>query len=239
MKKIFLHIITIILIALICLCGYKLFEISEEYIEEEKIEKEVSAYSPKDDVAKDISETEGNQHIIDLQNEINKDIVGWINIPNTKIDYPFVIATDNDFYLRRDLHGKKAVAGTIFMDFRCNRDFTGFNNIIYGHNMKNSSMFSELELFADEDFFEANQFGTLFLKNNTYTLKFFAYMIVKSNDKVIYNTSVKQDELFKYVKKAAQNYREPIMEGNVVILSTCSYQASDARIILLADLILE
>ncbi|MCL2775294.1 MAG: class B sortase [Oscillospiraceae bacterium] len=183
-----------------------------------------------------------NQSIIDLQDNVNKDIVGWINIPNTHIDYPFVISKDDNDYLRRDLHGNYALSGTVFMDYRCSKDFTDFNTIIYGHNMKNNSMFGDLTLFADEGFFNSNRTGTIFLADRVYTLEFFAYMTVNANDKIIYNTAYtpeQRGEYFEYVKKAARNYIDidNINNANILTLSTCSYQFDGARAVLLAAII--
>ena len=175
-----------------------------------------------------------NQSIVDLQSDVNHDIIGWLTIPNTRIDYPFVIAGDNDFYLRRDVHRKLAAAGSIFMDYRCPGDLTGFNTVIYGHNMKNGSMFGSLRLFADPSFFDSNVSGVLFVKDNTYLLEIFAYMVVRADDNIIYDPSADCEEFFEYVKDNARQYREPSVRGNVVTLSTCAYEYDGARMVLLA-----
>lgn len=251
----------ILLTAVICLCGYKLWEMSERYVHEEQINKKIASYRPPDiQQTKKTSEEESdetiseepeepdknlpglqpNKFVTDLRNEVNSDIVGWIRIPGTRIDYPFVQARDNNYYLRRDVFGGYALAGTIFMDYRCPKDFTGFNTIIYGHNMNNGSMFGDLCLFDDEGFFEDNRFGTIFLEDKTYKLEFFACMIVKEDDVIIYNpyaTPENSDEFLEYVKRFARNYREPETENteNIATLSTCSYDGS-VRIVLLANI---
>jgi len=267
------------LTAAICISGYKLWEISEQYIREAQVKDSVLKYRPAENTASAEAEpntaaespehsnggaagkkNKNNRFITDLQNDVNKDIIGWITIPNTKIDYPFVISKDNDFYLRRDLYGNRAAAGTLFADYRCAPDFSDFNTIIYGHTMKNGSMFGELKLFAEEGFFESNRFGTIFLKDGTYTIEFFAYMVVRADDNIIYGISAagaERREFFDYVKKYALNYREPDakqalpadadvnvsdninscnIDSNIVTLSTCSYQYDGARIVLLAVL---
>ena len=233
MKRIFKHFSIIVLTAVICLSAYKLWDINERYVREAQIKNMLSGYRPAITGA-----IKHNQFITELQREVSNDIVGWITIPGTKIDYAFAKTEDNDFYLKRDLYGNYAEAGSIFMDYRCSKDFTDFNTIIYGHNMKNSSMFGDLRLFADEGFFESNLYGTVYLEDGTYTLEFFAYMIVRSDDEVIYNVSAERGEFYEYVKKYARNYREPKRDGRVVTLSTCSYDFNNARIVLLANLIL-
>lgn len=251
----------ILLTAVIFLCGCQLWKMSERYVREEQIKKKIDDYRPADiivqtnktnktDKTKEESpslmpESQVNQFITDLQNEVNKDIAGWINIPETNIDYPFVKAADNDYYLRRDIFGNYALAGTIFMDYRCDENFTGFNTIIYGHNMNNGSMFGDLALFGDGGFFEENRTGTIYLKDKTYTLEFFAYMITGEDDVIIYNQYaapeeggsefLEYSEYFEYVERFARNYREPYKKNNIVTLSTCTYDGG-ARIVLLANI---
>jgi len=178
-----------------------------------------------------------NQSIVDLQYDVNTDIVGWLTIPNTRIDYPFVIAEDNDFYLQRNIYKQQAVAGSIFMDYRCTRDFTDFNTVIYGHNMKNRSMFGDLRLFADPGFFESNTSGTIFVKDNTYKLEIFAYMVIRSDDKLIYDPSADREQLMEYAREYTRRYREPAASGNVVTLSTCAYDYDGARMVLLGVIV--
>jgi len=179
-------------------------------------------------------EHSGNRFVYDLQNEVNKNIAGWLVIPGTNIDYAFARAADNDFYLKRDLYGDNSAAGSLFMDFRCIEDFSDSNTIIYGHNMKNRSMFGDLRLFSDEAFFETNLLGTVFLNDDTYTLEFFAYMVVKDDDIIIYDPAADQSEFIEYVKKNARQYREPATISAIVTLSTCSYESDGARMVLLA-----
>ena len=238
------------LIAAICLSGYNLWSISDRYVQEAQIKDDLSKYRPATLTAaaaskppegfptKKIEETEEivNIQIKDLQNDVNNDIVGWMDIPDTRIDYPFVITDDNNYYLRRDLYGKQAAAGSLFMDYRCDKDFNNFNTIIYGHNMKNGSMFGDLKLFADEWFFESNTRGTVALRDKTYTAEFFAYMVIRADDNLIFDTSAERGEFFAHIKKNARHYREPDMDGRVLTLSTCSYEFNDARIVLLANL---
>jgi len=253
-------IVIIVLTAVICISGYQLWKMSERYVHEARVKESLLKYrlseiltDPaipaaefKEDGVFNIqakpTETIINQFVINMQNEINTDIIGWLTVPDTKIDYPFVTALDNDYYLRRDVFGNHALSGTLYMDYRCSKDFSGFNSIIYGHNMKNGSMFGELNLFGEKSFFDENKYGTVFLKDHTYTLEFFAYIIVKSNDEMIYDpciSSENQDGYFEYIKNNARNYREPSktdQQIKIATLSTClnSSGSNDKRIVLLA-----
>ncbi|MCL1808494.1 MAG: class B sortase [Clostridiales bacterium] len=223
----------------ICLCGHQLWKITDQYAKEAQIKDEMAKFLPEVEAAEaepalNDETPKGNQWIADMQGDVNSDIAGWLKIPETQIDYPFVQAADNNYYLRRDLHGKYAAAGSIFMDYRNKEDFTSFNTIIYGHYMKNNSMFGSLIFFADEWFFKSNPTGTAYLKDNTYSLEFFAYMVIRADDEIVYSTDMDKNRFFEYVKQNSRNYREPQTQGNVVTLSTCSYEFDDARIVLLA-----
>ena len=81
--------------------------------------------------------------------KINPDIVGWIHIPGTGIDYPIVQAKDNTKYLHRTFRGKDSHVGAIFLDALCATDFSSFNSIVYGHNLKNGEMFGHLKKLYD------------------------------------------------------------------------------------------
>ena len=175
-----------------------------------------------------------NQNIVDLQNEVNADIIGWLTIPDTNIDYPVVLADDNDYYLNRDIYGNQAKGGSLFMDYRCAPNFSAPNTVIYGHNMKNRSMFGDLRKFADSGFFDSNVSGTLYVKDNTYSLDIFAYMVVRADDVIIYDPYAERNIFDEYVGKKARRYRGPQGPGNIVTLSTCAYEFKDARMILLA-----
>ena len=176
-----------------------------------------------------------NQSIIDLQAKY-ANAIGWVFVPNTKIDYPFVWYKNNDYYLHRNINGKAAKAGTIFMDYRCKKDFTSENTIIYGHNMKNDSMFATLKYFNSKKFFDENRYGTIHLANRNLTLEFFAYMLIDpSTEKEIYKVEL-NDTYFEYVRKNARYYRDLGLTENdrIVTLSTCAYEFNDARMVVLA-----
>ena len=73
---------------------------------------------------------------------MNKDIVAWIKVPGTKVSYPIVQGKDNSTYLHRTFHKKYNPSGCIFLDYKCKKDFMSDNNVIYGHHMRDGSMFA-------------------------------------------------------------------------------------------------
>ena len=83
----------------------------------------------------------------------NPDTVGWIILPDSKINYPIVKSKDNTEYLTSTFDGQTANSGAIFLDMYCASDFSSDNSIIYGHNMKNGSMFRALNNMTDKEYF--------------------------------------------------------------------------------------
>jgi len=94
--------------------------------------------------------------ILDLEalQEVNPDVLGWIWIPGTELSYPLLQGEDNDFYLEYTWDRNPNVGGSIYMDHRCAPDLTSDNTIIYGHRMRNGSMFAALKYYKDQDFWQ-------------------------------------------------------------------------------------
>ena len=84
----------------------------------------------------------------------NKDVIGWLYCPDTVINYPVVQGENNDQYLRKDLDGKYLVSGTLFADYRNGALGEDANYIIYGHNMKNGTMFSLLAKYKQQSYYD-------------------------------------------------------------------------------------
>ena len=81
----------------------------------------------------------------------NEDIIGWIDIPAVEISYPLVQGEDNEFYLHRGIDKEYLFAGCVFLDAACDRELQNYNSIIYGHNMRNGSMFARLKEFLSAE----------------------------------------------------------------------------------------
>lgn len=87
---------------------------------------------------------------------LNPDILAWVHFENMDISYPVVQGEDNDFYLHHNFYKEQNTCGCIFMDTDAPSDFSGYNTFIYGHNMKNKSMFARLNQFSEQDFYQEN-----------------------------------------------------------------------------------
>lgn len=90
----------------------------------------------------------------------NNDVIGWITVDGTPIDYPILMSgydKEEDFYINHDFNAKSYKAGSIYVQRDNSNDFTDFNTVIYGHNMMNGSMFGTLKKFRNKDFFNTNR----------------------------------------------------------------------------------
>lgn len=113
---------------------------------ETKDHKEETQYSSK------VSNNEATRSDIEKLYDINPDFAGILSIPSLGLTYPVVQGTDNEKYLHYTFEGRKNPAGCLFMDHKNNRSFTDDNTVVYGHNMKDGSMFGSLKRFIKEDF---------------------------------------------------------------------------------------
>lgn len=161
----------------------------------------------------------------------NPDIYAWIYIPNTNIDYPILQhPSDDNYYLEHNLDGSKGYPGCIYTQSLNSKDFTDFNTVIYGHNMKNGSMFKTLHSFENPEFFEQNQYAYIYTENGP--LVYHIYAAYETDNSHILNTNdfTTEDGIQAYLDKAYAgkswngNYREGVeisTQNRIITLSTC------------------
>ncbi len=170
--------------------------------------------------------------------EINEDFVGWIRIPDTTVNYPIVQGQDNKYYLRRLFTREWNNSGCLFLDYRVNRDFSSRHSIIYGHHMQNDTMFSCLTNYSDQAYYDAHP--TIYLVTPTENLEISVlsgYVSVTDLDPWQLTFS-SDDELQRWLDTTVSRSRfkstvTPTVEDRIITLSTCSYEYSDARFILI------
>lgn len=232
------NFITICLVLVICICGYRIYDKFHEYQKSDAIyadlrkEKEASLNKKNNNLDLNNKTNSKSENTIDLSS-INKDFVCWINIENTNIDYPVVQGKDNSYYLRRDIYGNYLLSGTTFLDYR-NDYNNGKNLIIYGHNMKNSTMFSQLEKFKEESFFNSNPTITLTSKDGERYYEVFAVLLVKKDYDYRVPNFNNNDEYNKFLNKIVDDSmfkpkNKPAISDKILTLTTCSYEFNDAR----------
>lgn len=175
----------------------------------------------------------------DALTEINEETVGWIRIPDTNIDYPIVQTDNNDTYLHTGFQGEKSQAGTIFLDCDSEADFSGWNNILYGHHMKNGSMFKHLIQFKDEDFFRNHRYFVIYTPERAIYLKTMACFYGPAEGSARRTAFQSQEAFEHFVKERVEHcaYAEYPEEAfsSVFTLITCSYELENARTYLYAS----
>ena len=157
MKKISLIVLIFLLSAVTVLCGFKIYsELSAQNREKQDFEKLASLVTAGENADKPSGElkTEKKRSLDELFRQ-NNDCIGWICITGTSVNYPVMHTPANpQKYLRRDFYGNYSQSGVPFLDARCDLEST--NLIIYGHNMRNGTMFSDVKNYANTDFRKAH-----------------------------------------------------------------------------------
>lgn len=158
----------------------------------------------------------------------------------TEINYPIVQGKDNEEYLYKLINGKSNKAGTLFIDHRNSKDFTDANTIIYGHNMKNDTMFGSIDKYKKQSYYEKHKKMYLLTENKSYEIELFAGYTLPANSR-IYNVSAASNSKEEAVKTAKQKstFKSDVEineEDKIVTLSTCTYDYEGARYILIGVL---
>lgn len=168
----------------------------------------------------------------------NPDVIGWITVYGTSIDYPLLQADDNDKYINTNVLGEYSLSGSIFLDYRNNKHFTDFNSIIFGHNMVQNAMFGQIGDFLEEDYFEAHQYGNLFYDDTDHGIEFFAMLEADAYDSFLYTPAYEDNgtkqSYIDYLYRIATRTRDigVTVDDKIVLLSTCSSYATNERHIL-------
>lgn len=174
----------------------------------------------------------------DALREINKDAVAWLYSEGTPINYPVVQAKDNDYYLTRGADGKKSTAGALFFDCRNNVAAPDANLIVYGHRMKDDSMFGTIPDYAERRYYEQHPIMYLLTEAQCYRVEIFACRTVRSDMKY-FETSFESEAKYRsYLAKAmSQSYWATDITidaiDTAITLVTCSTyaHADDPRLL--------
>ena len=168
--------------------------------------------------------------------KINPDVIGWITIDGTNIDYPIVQGKDNGTYINQNVMGEFSLSGAIFLDARNQPDFSDNLSVIYGHNMTGNMMFGGLKLFEDEEYFQTHRTGTLFHDENYYQLEIFSCFPANGYDKYVYRLpllSEQYPEWLSYITERSVQKAEAFpIDMPVLLMSTCAVGETDGRTLL-------
>lgn len=159
--------------------------------------------------------------------EINPEVIGWIYIPGTEIDYPLLHTQDNETYLHTAWDGTSNVAGSIFLETKCSPDFTAFNTIVYGHNMRNGSMFAALKNYQDHTYYLEHPCIYIVTNTQIYRYEIFsAYeaSVVSDTYRLSFKSDTqKQTALQYYLESSVLDLElSPTEDDFILTLSTCT-----------------
>ena len=178
--------------------------------------------------------------------EVNEDVYAWITVPGTVIDYPILQhATDNTYYLNYNIDGSYGYPGCIYTENMNSKDFTDNNTVIYGHNMKNGTMFAGLHKFENADFFEENTEVFIYTPEKEYHYTIFAAYIYDDRH-LLYSFDFANEEVYAVYLEDIRNMRsmnaliredvEVTAEDKIITLVTCIGNQPSKRLLVQAVL---
>lgn len=244
-----LNLVTMLVIVVVgAYAGYALWDNEQIYTAAENVQEDMLLYknSAEDDIMAMFEELRG----------INPDVQAWLELDNTKIDYPMLYGATNSYYLGRNVYKAFSIAGSIFIDTRCNKELRSCYSLIHGHHMTGGMMFGDLDLYKDETFFWENRIGTVLLPDRKYELRTLAVLITHAVHEVIFEPQKWADDIEEpllYAKEVSLYKDDEMIErllleneeakkGNgrkpqLMVMATCSSESDAARTVLLCEMI--
>ena len=224
-KEVILNIIIyMILLFVLIYSGIKIFKWYKDKTNNNKIAEQIKSTV----IVEEKNEDENKEDFNKLK-EQNNETVAWIKVNNINVEYPVVRATNNSFYLNHSFDKSKNSAGWIFADYKNKFDNTDKNIVIYGHNMRDGSMFGSLKNILNSDWYdnEENTDITLCTENEKSIYKVFSIYKIESEDYYIKTEFSNENEFEKFIKtlkkRSIKNFNIDISkEDSILTLSTCA-----------------
>ena len=203
------------------------------------IENTTNTVEEKEDI-----ENPENGRILQVKNlkKQNSDIVGWLEIKDTSINYPVLQGTDNEYYMTHNYKKQKSKKGSIFLTKDYDWNIPSNNLLIYGHNLKNGTMFEELLKYSDKNFYKKHPIIRFTTENEDAEyeiISVFKSRVYYKSEKNVFryyyfvnaNTEEEYNEFIKNAKKASLYDIEATAKykDQLITLSTCSYHTQDGR----------
>ena len=178
-----------------CVCtGFGIYFMYREGVQEYEDLRTYVKETDEDDHTEGTDGSDGKQTVVDFKalKKINPDIVAWIRIPDTSIDYPVVQGNDDSYYLTHTFKKTEHVAGAIFLDSDNYADFSDDKNIIYGHNMKDGSMFGDLKKYKDPKFAGEHPYIEIYRHGKWISCPVIASKIIEENEATPYQNGTEK-----------------------------------------------
>lgn len=254
-RKLISFVLLVLFVGIGVFAGWKIYEQKSEYQSGESAYDDLGQYVRiPDPVTSDIDEPNppsepGEEESCEVDDTvwpeidfvalqvINPDIVAWLYIEGTEINYPVVQGADNEYYLQHLFDGTYNRSGCLFLDSRNTNDFSDTHSIIYGHHMKNGKMFAVLDGYKKQEFYDEHPVALLLTPNDNFKLQFFAGYVANVQEdawQLGFTLQGFEDWLAASVEKSCfESSVVPAVTDKIVTLSTCSYEFHNARFVLL------
>ena len=248
LKKIIINVGIVCLLVVIGVASYNIYskknnekKAKEQYVEiEQKVTQE-----PIEETLNTKPQEEEKYEEVELLKELvkqNDEVVGFITIADTNIKYPIVQAKDNDYYLSKTYEKKDSASGSIFLDCKNNNDFNDINSILYGHNMKDGSMFANLLKYRDSNFLKKQPYINIFLKDRVLKYEIFSVYVTEADYDYRTKKFESDDDINSFLNRiTCKNEHttavQPKVTDKILTLSTCAFDFDDARLAVHAVLI--
>lgn len=233
----------LLIVSVICIVGCIAFFIVMKLQSDEMDDLRSLAALSSDGASSDSSDVnyvEPPVNFVELKKK-NPDIYAWINVPGTAVDYPVLRREgDNAYYLDHTVDKKKSIYGSVYTEDYNGTDFEDFNTVLYGHNMKNGTMFGTLKRFRDKTFFGQNQYINVYMPGRIMKYQIFAAYV--SDDRHILlsydfgNEDIRTgyiDAIFS-ARKMNANINQDLLvtkDDRIITLSTCTSKESERYLV--------
>lgn len=228
-------VVLIVIVVMVMVSGYALWDTNQVFSQASASQYE--QYKPT-------RVPDGKQAFARLQ-EVNPDVIGWLSVHGTPIDYPLVQGQDDMHYVNTNPLGKPAMSGSIFLAAANSPHFTDFNHIVYGHHMDKDAMFGPLDKYADAVFFDSHPSGTLYYDGTDHGIEFFAFTHTDAYNTQVFTPAI-QDPAFQhdYLDGLLNNAMHTrtldtsvTTSDRLVLLTTCSGTTTNGRDILIGRIL--
>ena len=253
--KILLIVLCVVCVGVFCFSGYKLFSTLNEYRVAQRSydkmsEQFVSTDAPTASLAP-VTEADSAQEDkevspikVDFDQLLaqNSDVCGWLYSKDTVINYPVAQGSDNNEYLHHLLDGSYNSSGTLFVDCECGPEFSGTNTVVYGHNMKDGSMFNSLTNYKEQSYYDEHPVMYLNTPKQNYKIEIFSAYICNYDSDTYTRDFYSAEDYAAWLTKM-QNQSdftsdvEVTENDRVITLSTCTYEYDNARFVVQGKLV--
>lgn len=227
-KKLFNVVMRIIELIFLILLVYSSINIFKWYNNNKENKQIINEIAESVTINEDTNEEKKYKINFEELKQKNSDTVAWLKVENTNIEFPIVQANNNSYYLTHNFNKKYNVAGWIFADYKNKLDGTDRNIVVYGHNMRNNSMFGSLKDVITEEWYnnEENKYITFVTENEYQTYQVFSVYQIKTEDYYI-KTEFKSNEFTEFIDTITKRSKKDFginvsKEDTILTLSTCA-----------------